>query len=43
MKFDKNIKFGGQGCPPYGASIGYSYDKLNQDIKNTINWFKSHD
>ena len=19
IKFDKNIKFGGQGCPPYGA------------------------
>ncbi|MDA3047759.1 hypothetical protein [Campylobacter sp. JMF_08 NE1] len=22
IKFDKNIKFGGQECPPYGAGTG---------------------
>ena len=27
IKFDKNIKFGGQGCPPYGTIM----DKINKN------------
>ena len=30
MKFDKNIKFGGQGCPPYGAGSKQIFDYINE-------------
>ena len=32
MKFDKNIQFGGQGCPPYGADLQQAVKQYVSDL-----------